>query len=341
MSEIDMSQQPFVDLNQKTELLSRRQRALKLIKTTKFWKEIIGKIFVYTVLTDFALVFLLPIIYMVVTGIESPIDFADESVVWIPKRSLYSLNMKSGFFALDYWNTLWYTAKVVGLATLGHIFSGALVGYALGRLKFTGRSFVFALVLFTLVIPVQALSTSTYRIFISSNFLGMKSWPEIYRIVVPCFFGCGLNGGIFIFVFRQVYAGLPRELEEAAMIDGCGIFQTFRRIMLPLTSSAVLVCVILSVVWHWNDVFEPNLYIKALSVDKPTLMSLRISGVFKSSGIFATYFTEDGIKMSREEYKGEQPMMWCTLLSLAPLLIMYMIVQKYFMASVASTGIKG
>lgn len=342
MSEIDMSQQPIVDLSEKTELLSRRQRFFKLMKTSKFWKNIIGKIFVYTVLTDFALVFILPILYMVVTGIESPIDFADENVVWIPKRAFYTDNIRSGFYALDYWNTIWYTVKIVGLCTLGHIFSGALVGYALGRLKFTGRGFIFALVLLTLIVPAQALSTSTYRIFITTEFLGMKNWPEIYRIVVPCFLGCGLNGGIFIFVFRQVYGRLPKELEEAAMIDGCDIFQTFRRIMLPLTSSAVLVCVILSVVCIGIDLFEPIMYIKSLNPNKPTLMSVRMYYTFMNgSSIFATFFVNSDGKLSSTEYKGQQPMMWCTFLSLAPILIMYMLVQKYFMASVASTGIKG
>ena len=97
MSEIDMSQ-PVADVKEENKLLSRRKRFLALMKTRKFWKELIGKVFIYTMLIDFALVFIIPILYMIVTGIESPVDLADEDVVWIPKRPLYTENMK--------WSTL-------------------------------------------------------------------------------------------------------------------------------------------------------------------------------------------------------------------------------------------
>ncbi len=271
MAEIDMNQ-PMVDLTQKNKLLTPRQRFFALLKTKKFWKSFIGKFFVYVMLIDFALVFVLPILQMVITAIESQIDFADPDVIWIPKRPLYTANMTLGMELLDYWNTLWYTTKIVLLCTLGHIISGALVGYAVGRIKFLGRGMVFAFVLITLVIPSQALSTMMVEMYVEY----FENMDQIWRIVIPCFVGCGLNGGLFIFIFRQVYAGLPKELEEAAMIDGCGIFSTFRRIMLPLTSSAILVSVILSVVWHWNDLYEVTTYVNKITADDTVLMSLRL-----------------------------------------------------------------
>lgn len=332
MSEIDMNQ-PVADIKSENKLLSRRQRLFVLMKTKKFWKEVIGKVFVYTLLIDFALVFILPLLYMVVTGIENPVDFADENVIWIPKRALYVTNMQWSFQVLDYWNTLWYTVKIVGICTLGHIFSGVLVGYAVGRLKFLGRGLIFAFVLITLIVPAQALTNMMFQIYVDL----MPNMPNIYRIIIPCFVGGGLNGGIFIFIFRQVYAGLPKELEEAAMIDGCGIFQTFRRIMLPLTSSAVLVCVILSVVWHWNDLFEPTTFIISITKNDTVLMSLRLYHTFLNpSPIFDV--TEIARSLSNRDV---QLQMFCTMISLLPILIMYMFVQKYFMASVANTGIKG
>lgn len=332
MSEIDMDQ-PVADIGSENKLLSRRKRFLALLKTKKFWKEAIGKIFVYTLLIDFALVFILPLLYMVITGIENPVDFADENVVWIPKRSLYTTNMEWSFQVLDYFNTLWYTVKIVGICTLGHIFSGVLVGYAVGRLKFLGRGVIFTFVLITLIVPAQALTNMMVEIYATL----LPDMPQIYRIIIPCFLGGGLNGGIFIFIFRQVYAGLPKELEEAAMIDGCGIFQTFRRIMLPLTSSAVLVCVILSVVWHWNDLFEPTTFIISITSKDTVLMSLRLYHTFlNTSPIFdVTEIAKGAVKSDR------QLQMFSTFISLLPILIMYMFVQKYFMASVANTGIKG
>ena len=334
MSEIDMNQN--IDLTEKTELLSRRKRLLKLMKTKKFWSGVLGKVFMYTMLTDFALVFIIPIAYMIVSGIESPIDFADGTVTWIPTRPIYRDNINLGFKALDFANTLWYTIKIVGLCTIGHIISGALVGYAVGRLKFLGRGLIFGCVLMTMIIPAQAFTNVMFQIYTTF----FPTWDPIYRIVIPCFLGCGLNGGLFVFIFRQVYAGLPKELEEAAMIDGCGIFSTFRRIMLPLTSSAILVSVILSVVWHWNDLYEPTTFLVLIKPHETVIMSIRMYRVFIENN---TLYSEIIFQSSGEQsMKGtEQLRMWATFLSLSPILVAYMFVQKNFMASVASTGIKG
>lgn len=337
MSDIDMSE--VINLNEKTELLSRRKRFFNLLKTKKFWSSFIGKVFMYTVLTDFALVFLIPVAYMIISGIESPIDFADSGVVWIPTRPIYQANLELGVKALAYGSTLWHTVKWVALCTLGHVVSGALVGYALGRMKFLGRGLVFACVLLTMIIPAQTFSITLRQMYLS--FSMFSNWTAEWKIAIPCFLGCGLNGGLFIFIFRQVYAGLPKELEEAAMIDGCGIFSTFKNIMLPLTSSAILVSVILSVVWHWNDLFEPTTFITQETPQDSVFMSLRMYRVFiqSSSTTYesAIFETDDEIAM-----KGsEQLTMWATFLSLLPILIGYMFIQKKFMASVASTGIKG
>lgn len=337
MSDIDMSE--AINLNEKTELMSRGKRFLKLLKTKKFWSNFIGKVFIYTVLIDFALVFLIPIIYMIISGIESPIDFADGSVTWIPTRPIYTANIELGVKALEFAETLWYTVKIVALCTLGHVISGALVGYAVGRLKFLGRSFVFVCVLLTMIIPAQVLTNTMFQIY-TAYFPDFATNSVMYSIVLPCFFGCGLNGGLFIFIFRQVYAGLPKELEEAAMIDGCGIFGTFRRIMLPLTSSAVLVSVILSVVWHWNDLYEPTTFSLIVDPNESVLMSMRMYRVFIEKNI---QYTELLFKTSDEQsmQNTEQLRMWATFLSLLPILIGYMLIQKNFMASVANTGIKG
>lgn len=350
MSDVEMN----INLNEKTELLSRRKRFFNLLKTRKFWSSFIGKVFMYTILTDFALVFLIPIVYMVISGIESPIDFADAGVTWIPTRPIYQANIDLGVKALAFGETLWETVKLVVLCTLGHVISGALVGYALGRMKFLGRGLVFACVLITLVIPAQTFTTTMTYLYqlnfpnfgdtLNLSVINLSNWSTNMKIIVPCFLGCGLNGGLFIFIFRQVYAGLPKELEEAAMIDGCGIFGTFRRIMLPLTSSAIVVSIILSAVWHWNDLYEPTAFVKTADVTKPTFMSLRMYNVFiTNSGNGATNLVSTIFESSDEErMKGtEQLMMWSTFLSLLPLLIGYMFIQKKFMASVASTGIKG
>ena len=110
--------------------------------------------------------------------------------------------------------------------------------------------------------------------------------------------------------------------------------------MLPLTSSAVLVSIILSVVWHWNDLYEPTTFMVLIQVDEPILMSMRMYRLFiqKNTTYVNAVFVEDAEKEMKD---SEQLRMFATFLSLLPILISYMFVQKYFMASVASTGIKG
>ena len=327
MSEVDVVNSE-IEVNESHELLPRWKRFLLLLKSKKFWTNTVGSIFIYILLIDFALVFFIPVLYMVSTSIKTPLDLVDSSVVWLPKRGVYLQNLTLGLEAVAFWKTSWFTIKVVAACTLGHIISGTLVGYALGRLKFVGKAFVFGLVIFTLVLPSQALLTS-----LTLFYQDVKISNE-WALIWPCFVGLGLNGGVFIFIYRQVFAAMPKELEEAAMIDGCGIFSTFWRIMRPLTTSATLVTSILSVVWHWNDYYEPATFFRTITSTN-TLMSLRVYHLFMNPGSFNIRWP-DGTS-----YTGLQAEMWSTFLSLVPLMIFYLLVQRKFMRSVANTGIKG
>lgn len=327
MSEADVINSE-VEMNESHELLSRGKRFLLLLKSKKFWTDTVGSIFIYILLIDFALVFFIPVLYMVSTSIKTPLDLLDSSVVWLPKRGIYLQNLTLGFEAIAFWKTAWFTVKVVAACTIGHIISGTLIGYALGRLKFVGKGFVFGLVIFTLILPTQTLLTSLTLLYEDVGIT--NEWA----LIIPCFFGLGLNGGVFIFIYRQVYAGMPKELEEAAMIDGCGIFSTFWRIMRPLTSSATLVTAILSVVWHWNDYYEPATFFRTITSTN-TLMSIRVRHLFMNPEMFNIKWPDGS------SYVGTQPEMWTTFLSLVPLMIFYMLVQRRFMRSVANTGIKG
>ena len=320
--------EPHVNIDESHELMSKGKRFLMLLKSKKFWTDIVGKIFIYILLTDFALVFFIPVLYMFSTSIKTPLDLLDSSVVWLPKRGIYWENLRLGFEAIAFWQTAWFTIKVVAVCTVGHIISGTLVGYALGRLKFFGKGFIFGLVIFTLILPTQTLLTSLTLLY---SDLGISNE---WTLIIPTFFGLGLNGGIFIFIYRQVFAAMPKELEEAAMIDDCGIFSTFWRIMRPLTSSATLVTAILSVVWHWNDYYEPATFFTNITSTN-TLMSIRVRHLFINPQMFNITWP-DGTS-----YTGTQPEMWTTLLSLIPLMIFYLLVQRRFMRSVANTGIKG
>ena len=328
--DINMLNEESFDPNEKHEVLSRKERFFIMIKTRKFWTNFLIKFFTYAVLIDFAFVFLLPFMYMLSSSLMTKIDLTDTFVTWLPKRGIFWENLKLAFPAMKYSVTFGYTVKFVLIATIGHLFSGITLGYALGRFKFLGRNLVFMLVIFSMILPVQVLTWPLTFQYIQFELL--NEWA----VLLPTFLGLGLNGGIFVFLFRQSFSGLPKELEEAAMIDGCGIMSTFTRVMIPLTGNVSLVTLILSIVWHWNDYYEPTAFMLSADMGGGTLMSIRLltMGQLGYEGVNVTY-------SNGEAYAGIQATMATTLVTLFPLILFYLAVQKYFMKSVQSTGIKG
>lgn len=114
----------------------------------------------------------------------------------------------------------------------------------------------------SIIIPAQNLIIPRYIIYSSmEQLLNMKILDTYLPLIVPSFFGFGLNGGLFIFLFRQYYLRFPKSIEEAAHIDGAGPIVTFFRIALPTAGSTILVCLVLSIVWHWNDYYEPSIFL--------------------------------------------------------------------------------
>jgi len=213
-------------------------------------------------------------------------------------------------------------------ATIGHIFSCSMVAYGFARYKFPFRDTLFSMVLLTIIIPTQTLIISLIIIY------SKVGWLNTYMsLIVPTFFGFGLRGGLFIFIFRQFFIGLPRELEEAARIDGCNAFKTYLTIVLPVAGSALLVCTILSIVWHWNDYFEPAMYITRPALQLlPSKLPVLYSFMEKS-------LEQDSMVSEVISLKGT--VMAATFLVIMPILFVYFFLQKKFMESIERSGLIG
>jgi len=183
-------------------------------------------------------------------------------------------------------------------------------------------------VLLTIIIPIQVLIIP-YVIMYSR-----VGWINTYLpLLVPTFFGFGLRGGLFIFIFRQFFSGLPYELEEAARIDGCSSFRTYWNIVLPVAGSALLVCTILSIVWHWNDYFEPAMYIMRPNIH---LLPSKLPGLYT---LITKEITED---MAAADFISQEGIvMAATFLVILPILIVYLFLQKKFMESIERSGLVG
>jgi len=284
-------------------------------------KRTITRIITFILLLDVAFIFLLPVMRLTSTAMMDTTDQHDPTVVWIPHQ-IATENFERSFAALNYWKSLRNTALVSLAAALLQTLSAALVGYGFARLKFPGRDALFLLVLFSLIVPPQTLIIQLFVLY------GKLNWLDTYLpFLVPSALGMGLRGALFIFIFRQFFKGLPFELEDAAYIDGAGPLRVFFNIMLPLARPAMIVTFLFSFVWHWNDSFEPSIYLthpdkffltQHLSTIEATMRALRMLLTGNTGVIMAA-----------------------SLLVILPMLILYVFVQRYFVESIERTGLVG
>jgi len=291
------------------------------------WGNTISKTAKYLLLFDLAFIFLFPFIYMIITSLKSPIDVMDITVKWIPS-TLYVDNYTKAAEMIEYLPTLLRTAFVTIMATVGHIIACSMVAYGFARYKFPFKNAIFNVVILTIIIPVQVVIISLVIIY------SKIGWLNTYLpIILPTFFGFGLRGGLFIFIFRQFFVGLPYELEEAARIDGCNAFKTYWKIVLPVAGSALLVCTILSIVWHWNEYFESAMFIM-----KPEMLLLppKLSDLY----YWLTVSLNQDM-MAAESISLEGTVMAGTFLVILPILVVYLFLQKRFMESVERSGLVG
>lgn len=312
----------------KTKTVKFRDTSLR--HKIKVAKKVIFKIVLYLVLFDLAFVFLYPFIKMITTALKSEADLQNITIKWIPSSLDFS-SFQSAFEMLKYPHYFMNTFFVTALATIGHIFGCAFIGYGFARYKFRGKGILFAGVILSMLIPEQILSTSLYLMY------SRVGWLDTYLpFIVPTIVGFGLKGGFFVFLFRQFFIGMPYEMEEAARIDGCGPLRIFGWIMVPMARSAVLVAGILSVVWHWNEYYAPRVFMKTRS---KMFLSSRLPAMYealnKLTGEAEEVVDEAGAIVS------EAQCMAATFLVIVPLLIIFMFAQKKFMEGVERSGLTG
>lgn len=281
-------------------------------------------------------VVLYPLLYMISIAFRTGLDVIDPVVIWIPKHFTLN-NFIEIIKIIDYWKSLLSTASISLVATVLQLIVCSITGYGLARFKFKGNSIIFAGVLLTIMVPVQVIAIPMFiqiRYFdffgigrllelFTGQFLHVNLYNKALAIFLPATLGNGIRGGLYIFIFRQFFKGLPMDLEDAAYIDGCSVFKTYVRIIFPLSLPPSLVVFLLSFLWYWNDVFvTPFFYSNsktlALAVDTiPSRLALGYD--------FYQVFT----------YQQA-----ACLLMILPVLIMFLVLQKYFIQSVDKTGLK-
>jgi multiple sugar transport system permease protein len=277
-----------------------------------------------------AFVFLYPFLVMLADSLKTETDLINITVKWLPSEFSWS-NYQIAWLKLNFGKYIWNSLLVGVLCTAGHMFSAALTGYAFSRYHFKGKGLLFGVVIFAMIVPVQVIIFPLYMQYSDWG------WINTFApLVVPTFLGFGLSGGFFIFLFRQFFSGLPYEMEEAARIDGCGALRTYFRIMLPMAQSSMLVCGLLSMVWHWNDYFEPNVYISTYDL---YMLPSRLPS------LYALLNSENYDAIQINDIEGvlfnEAMLMAATFMCILPILIVYAILQRRFMEGVERSGLTG
>lgn len=280
------------------------------------------RLLMYLMLVNIAFAFLLPVLYLGSVSLMTVQDFIDPAVYWVP-TTIHWDNLNLAFQSMHYWNSLKNSLTIAVLAAVGQLITCAMAGYGFGRVQFPGREILFALVLFTFIVPPQ---TIIVPLFILYRKLG---WIDTFMpFIVPAFLAHGLRGALFIIIFRQFFRRLPWELEDAARIDGCGPIRTFWRIMLPLAKPAIVVSFLFSLVWHWNDFYEPMMYLmQPANFTVPLRLNILWSSLNELTG------------GQGSELQNEPLMMAACLLVVLPPLVLYLFTQRHFVESVERTGL--
>ena len=286
--------------------------------------------------------FLFPILFLLVTTLQDPASANDPSIVWIP-TDITMTNLNSALAELDYSNSAVLSVVISIGGTLAVLFSCAMVGYALARYNFWEKNIAFALVIVLIIIPPQTTTISTFLNFRFFDLGGLLKLLEPIigvdhiqltdspiAMILPALLASGIRAGLSIFIFRQFFLGQPKELEEAAKIDGCGALSTYFRIMLPLSTPAIITVSVFSFVWYWNDSFFTSLFFTDTST--PLAAKLAILRNTYLEGIGGAIFNG---------YEQKGTLAAAALLCVVPPLILYLIIQRYFTESIERTGIVG
>ncbi|NLO39406.1 MAG: carbohydrate ABC transporter permease [Ruminiclostridium sp.] len=300
-----------------------------------------GKGFLYSVfrlliLTGISYVILGPLISIFSNSFFSSSDLYNPSVFLFPLRPTLE-NYRLSFMRLDYWNTLYKSVIYIVLITVIQVFITSMAGYGFARFEFPLKKLLFGCVVVTIVLPAYTIMIPLYQHFREWDFLWLfkiftgesrnllQSAKPMYLMSL---FGSGLRSGLYIYIFRQFFRGLPKEIEEAALIDGAGTWYTYFRIMLVNAIPSVLTVTVFSLVWQYNDMFYAGLF----SIPTDQNIAYRLSTI--AATIQFVDKIRDPLVVQLYVYAG-------VVLVLLPILILYLFLQKYFMEGLERSGIVG
>ncbi len=283
------------------------------------------------ILIGVSYVILSPVIGMVVNAIASTEDIYNPMMFILPKHPGLD-KFRLVWERMDYLKTMGRDLLYTLTLTLIQLLVCSMVGYGFARFDFKFKKFLFACVVLMIVIPPHTIMLPLYMTFKNFNLFGLIPPVNLMSTVKPMYImtslGCGVRSGLYIYIFTQFFRGLPKEIEEAAFVDGAGVWYTYFRIMLVNAMPAVITVTVFSLVWQFNDTFYSNLFL----ISEDVVISKKISSL---AGVLAN---QDKILNVRIQ---EQYVNAGILLILLPIVVIYLLLQKCFIEGAERSGIVG
>lgn len=258
------------------------------------------------------LVFAMPVYTSLAMSLKTPAELST-TAAWSWPKALTFANYQEVLSnpSVDFFRLFWNTVTISTLATIGTVLSASLVAYAFAKMNFSGRDRLFAVMLSTMMLPAIVTMIPTYILFKELRWVN-----TILPLTVPAFFG----GGAFnIFLLRQFFMGIPKELDEAAKIEGAGHWTIYSRVVMPLSGSALATVGVFCFIYNWRDFMGPLIYL-----NDPQLQTLETG--------LATY----------NSLRAEQwhLLMAGSILVTIPLIVIFFLGQRYFVKGISMTGLK-
>lgn len=300
--------------------------------------ELCWPIFRFLILFGLGFVILTPLLFMLSYGFRSNIDMNDPTIIWIPRHFTLKV-MKQTIDAMglthspaNRGNPLFNTVFINLGCSLFQVAACALTGYGFARFRFKGRNLLFGIVILMILVPTQIISIPLYMTFRNFLFGTVNLIDNPLVMFLPAMTANGIRSGLMIFIFRQFFRGLPKELEDAAYLDGCGPLGTFLRVMIPNAGSSLLTVFLFSIVWYWNDYYVASVFFTNTKTIAMVLQNL-------DATLNVAIFNNANANVSARE-----KIVWLEagcLISITPMLVMYGCLQKHFTEGIERSGLVG
>lgn len=273
-----------------------------------------GKVLYHAFVLCFGFIMIYPVLWMITGSLKNNVEILNGSLSLVPPNWRWEnfINGWIGFGGITFATFFKNSFIVTIIATFATVVSSACVAYSFARVKYKGRKVLFTAMLCTMMLPSQIILIPQYIIY---NKLGMVG--SILPLVLPHFFG----QAFFIYQMMQFMAGIPRELDEAATIDGCSKYSIFSRVVLPLLKPALVTTVIIQFYWKWDDFMGPLIYLNKPE-DYTVSIAIKLFADASSTTDYGAMFA-------------------MSTLSLLPVFLIFLFFNKYLVEGISTSGLKG